>query len=92
MIRISPPEPRLLLGNRWLQARAESRLAQLRERGELKVAGLEFKGDEELHRPPYVFRKISMISSRRGVRCVCLRRRSVFSVTPSSIRWHSQAT
>jgi hypothetical protein len=83
VIRISPPEPRLLLGNRWLQARAESRLAQLRERGELKVAGLEFKGDEELHRPPYVFRKISMIhpaaeSLRLSAAAFRIQRHSVF--------------
>jgi hypothetical protein len=83
VIRISPPEPRLLFGNRWLQARAEARLLRLRARGDLKVAGLEFKGDEELHQPPYVFRRISMIhpaaeALRRSTVRFRIQRQSVF--------------
>jgi hypothetical protein len=92
VIRISPPEPRLLFGNRWLQARAEARLSRLRERGDLKVAGLEFKGDEELHRPPYVFRKISMIhpaaeALRLSAAAFRIQRQSVFDplVQPSDV-------
>ena len=61
VIRISPPEPKFLIGNRLLQQRAEARLARLRERGELNVAGIEFNGDEEVRRPPYVFRKIPLV-------------------------------
>ena len=83
VIRMSPPEPRLLLGNRLLQAGAEARLARLRAQGELKVAELEFQGNEELRRGPFVFRKISMIhptaeALRQATRAFAIQRHSIF--------------
>jgi hypothetical protein len=61
VIRMTPPEPPFLFINRILHASAEARLARLRARGDVKVKEIEFQGDEELHRAPFVYRKIRMI-------------------------------
>jgi hypothetical protein len=84
VIRMSPPEPRLLLGNRLLLAGAEARLARLRENGDLNAEKMEFHGEEEeLRRDPFIFRKISMIhptaeALRHSTQAFRIQRHSVF--------------
>jgi hypothetical protein len=58
VIRLSTPEPRFLWVNRLLRSRA---LARLQAHGLNGVASLEFAATEELHQPPFVFRKLSMV-------------------------------
>ena len=83
VIRMSIPEPRFLLGNRLLQARALARLARLREQGLGSVATLEFGESDELHQPPFVFRKLPMLHPsaemlRRSSTAFRIERHSVF--------------
>jgi hypothetical protein len=83
VIRMSTPEPRFLLGNRLIRAHAQARLARLREQGLLSVASLEFGESDELHRPPYVFRKLPMLHPsaemlRRSNQAFRIERHSVF--------------
>jgi hypothetical protein len=83
VIRMSTPEPRLLLANRLLRAQALARLARLREQGLSNVSSLEFGDCEELRQPPYIFRKIPMLHPtaemlRRSNTAFHIERHSVF--------------
>jgi hypothetical protein len=61
VIRMGMVEPRFLLANRLLRKWAFERLARMRQNGLPGIAELDFADDDELHRPPYMFRKIPMV-------------------------------
>ncbi len=83
VIRLSRPEPRLLLANRLLRRSALYRLARMRQEGLPNVASLDFGESDELHKPPYSFRKIPMVHPtaellRRSNPAFRIERHSVF--------------
>jgi hypothetical protein len=83
VIRMSTPEPRFMWWNRLLRKRALARLARLRQQGLPDAATLDFAGSDEVHSPPYVFRKIPMVHPaaemlRRSGKIFRVERYSVF--------------
>ena len=61
VIRLSPPEPRLLAVNSFLEARARSKLRSIRNSWKLTRQWLESEDSETFEQAPYVFRKIPLI-------------------------------
>jgi len=87
VIRMSPPEPKLLVVNWLLERYARSRLKRLRCVWNLKAEWLDSEGGGDLEQPPFVFRKIPLVHpeaqvlSRSSGR-FAIRKHSVFQTSP----------
>jgi hypothetical protein len=59
------PEPMPFVLNRWIAARARRRLDRLAAGAGINLADLRFDHPEqEIHRPPFVFRRLSLVHPR----------------------------
>lgn len=87
VIRFHPPEPGMLILNRFLEKRARSRFPSLRETWKIPAEWLHSECAEPFEQPPFVFRKIPLIhpeaeSLRRSSGRFSIRHHSVFDAAP----------
>lgn len=83
VIRMNPPEPRLLAVNSFLGSRARSRFRALQAEWRIPPEWLESECPEIFEQPPFVFRKIPLLhpealALRRSSDRFAIRRHSVF--------------
>lgn len=87
VIRFNPPEPKLLVVNWLLQRHGWSKLQTLQPQWKLPAEWLDSEGGGDFTRPPFVFRKLSLIhpdaeALRAASDRFMIRRHSAFEALP----------